>query len=221
MQIAGIWALDRARRGSSTTTSIDDPVALVDRPDLSPPIRGLDRLQPVPLADPSWRARRSGRSRTEQLRRSGRRLQLHVARARHACDRPRHRLRIAVEGIEIRAVQVDRQRRREPGDGLLDALGEKRVHHEGHAGKRAPPVPTAYRGSRSGCASARAPAPRRSPPRTRCSGCRRCRRPARRRPTHCATDCTPSIEQIACATRWPNTQRLRCDVPGTAVMWMM
>src|SRR5262249_26823296 len=48
---------------------------------------------------------------------------------------PRHRLRVAIERIEVRAVQGDDERRREASQRFLDALGEERVHRERHAGK--------------------------------------------------------------------------------------
>ena len=79
----------------------------------------------------------------DDLRRARRRLHLHVARTRHAREHAGHRLRIAIEQIQIVAVQIDHHRRGEAGDGLFDALGEKRVDGERHAGetrRRACPI---------------------------------------------------------------------------------
>ena len=38
------------------------------------------------------------------------------------------------------------------------------------------------------------------------------------RPTHCATDCTPSMEPMARDTRLPSRSDSASEVPGTAVM---
>ncbi len=70
-----------------------------------------------------------------QLRRARGRLQLDVAGAAYARHGGRHRLRVAVEQIEIGAVQVDDERCGKAGDGLFDAFGQERVDCEGHARK--------------------------------------------------------------------------------------
>ena len=72
-----------------------------------------------------------------QLRRARGRLDLDVERALHRGDRVGDRAGIVVEQVEIGSVEIHDHLRGKPGDGFLDALGEKAVHGERHAGPRA------------------------------------------------------------------------------------
>ena len=111
---------------------IDDAAAFVDLAHGSTAVRSLDRLHDGERLQPE-RGQPLMAQPDGQLRRARRRLQLDVARAGHAGDGRRHRLRVAVEQIEIGAVQVDDERRGKARDGFFDALGQERVDRESHA----------------------------------------------------------------------------------------
>jgi hypothetical protein len=115
---------------------VDGAIALIDLRNFRAVVGGTDRLERIQRRE-SHRGRALLPKPHDDLRRPRRRLHLYVHSFRHARQHRGDALRIAIEQVQIVAVQIDHQRCSEAGDGLLDALGEKGVDRKRHAGELA------------------------------------------------------------------------------------